>query len=123
VLRSSRSLLLTASTALLLSACAGGDGAAEAVDLPAGALSVVGTDTLEFEPATLEASAGEIALALTCEGGVNHNLVIEDTEELVAECGRGQTDVGTVELEAGSYTYVCTVPGHESRMRGTLTVD
>jgi plastocyanin len=107
---------------LLLSACGTADADAEAVDVPADALVVTGTDTLVFEPEYLEAPAGEITIALTCEGGVNHNLVIEDTDDKVAECGRGQTDVGTVELEPGEYTYVCTVPGHESRMRGTLSV-
>jgi plastocyanin len=123
LLRPSRSLLLAASVAMLLSACsAGSDASAAAADLPEGALAVVGTDRLEFEPDTLEAPAGEITIGLTCEGGVNHNLVIEETDEQVAECRRGQTEVGTVELEPGEYTYVCTIPGHESRMRGTLTV-
>jgi plastocyanin len=73
-------------------------------------------------PETLEARGGRGHLRLTCEGGVNHNLVIEETDEVVAECRRGQTELGTVELEPGSYTYVCTIPGHERTMRGTLTV-
>jgi plastocyanin len=104
-----------------VAACSGGGGPST-VDLPAGGLGVVGTDRLTFEPETLEAPAGEVTFGLTCEGGVNHNLVIEELDEVVAECRRGQTDLGTVELEAGSYTYVCTIPGHERTMRGTLTV-
>jgi plastocyanin len=122
VLRHSRALLL-ATAALLVSACAaGGEAGATPVDLPEDALAVTGNNRLEFEPATLEAPAGEITIALTCEGGVNHNLVIDETDEVVAECQRGETGIGTVVLDEGVYTYVCTIPGHESRMRGTLTV-
>jgi plastocyanin len=122
VLRHSRALLL-ATAALLVSACAaGGEAGATPVDLPEDALTVTGNNRLEFEPATLEAPAGEIIIALTCEGGVNHNLVIEETDEVVAECRRGETGIGTVELDEGEYTFVCTIPGHENRMRGTLTV-
>jgi plastocyanin len=105
---------------LVLAGCAGDGQAAVPADLPDGAVSVVGTDRLTFEPDTLEVPAGEVTFALTCEGGVNHNLVIDD--EVVAECRRGETDLGTVELDAGTYEYVCTIPGHERTMRGTLTV-
>jgi plastocyanin len=121
-MRRSRTLLL-ATVALVSSACAaGGQAGATPVDLPEDALLVTGNNRLEFEPTTLEAPAGEITIALTCEGGVNHNLVIEETDEVVAGCRRGETGIGTVELDAGRYTYVCTIPGHENRMRGTLSV-
>jgi plastocyanin len=121
--RSLRPVLMLAAAALVASACAGGGADAQPVDVPDGALEVVGTDRLEFVPEALEAAAGEVTFALTCEGGVNHNLVIDETDEVVAECRRGQTGIGTVELEPGTYTYVCTIPGHERTMRGTLTVD
>jgi plastocyanin len=121
--RSLRPALTLVAAAFVVSACAGGGADAQPVDVPEGALGVVGTDRLEFVPETLEATAGEVTFALTCEGGVNHNLVIDETDEVVAECRRGQTGVGTVELEPGTYTYVCTIPGHERTMRGTLTVD
>jgi plastocyanin len=121
---SSRFLVpLVAAVAVLAAACGDGPADAQPVDVPDGALSVAGTDRLRFEPETLQADAGEVTIALTCEGGVNHNLVIDETDEVVAECRRGRTDVGTVELDPGVYTYVCTIPGHERSMRGTLTVD
>lgn len=115
--------VMAVAAALLLAACGdgGGDGAA-AADTDAD-IAVVGKDNLEWDTETLEADAGEISVALTCEGGVNHNFVIDETGEEVAVCAPGETDEGTVELEAGEYTYVCTVPGHEQRMRGTLTVN
>jgi plastocyanin len=117
-----RALAVVASTSLLLVACGnGGDGDGAAPDTDAD-ISVVGQDNLTWDTETLEAEAGEISVALTCEGGVNHNFVIDETDEEVAECAPGETAEGTVELEPGEYTYVCTVPGHEQRMRGTLSV-
>jgi plastocyanin len=124
----SRATAAAVVAALALTACGdnGGDGAADEGAASAGGdadVSVVGLDTLEWDTETLEAEAGEIVVELTCEDAVNHNFVIDETDEEVAECAPGETVTGTVELEAGEYTYVCTVPGHESRMRGTLTVN
>lgn len=115
-----RSLAVAAVAAIVLTAC-GGAGAEEA-DGSGDALAVTGTDELLWDVEALSAPAGTIEFALTCEDAVNHNLVIEETGELVAECAPGETVTGSVELEAGTYTYLCTVPGHESRMIGELTV-
>lgn len=124
--RHSRTLLLAVATALTLTACANGDGdepaddtAFEDVD---DTVSVTGLDTIEWDADTLEAEPGVIGVELTCEDAVNHDLVIDETDETVAECAPGETAQGTVELDEGEYTYVCTVPGHEQQMRGTLTV-
>lgn len=106
---------------LLLAGCgANGDTDAGAAD-GGSSISVTGTDTLEFEPTELSADAGEIEVELVCEPGVNHNIVIDGEE--VAACDAGETATGTIELDPGEYEYVCTVPGHEERMRGTLTVN
>ena len=94
----------------------------EPVDVAGADLVVVGRDNLQWDVDELTATAGEITIALVCEDAVNHNLVIEETGEEVAVCPPGRTDIGTVTLEPGEYTYVCTVPGHERTMRGTLTV-
>lgn len=109
--------------ALVLTACAGDDGDA-AADLPDtdADIAVVGTDTLRWHPEELQADAGEISLALACQGGVNHNFVIDELGE-IAECGRGETVEATFELAPGTYEYVCTIPGHERTMRGELTVE
>jgi plastocyanin len=118
-----RALALTAASILLV-ACGDGDGGGGGASPPDtdADVAVVGQDNLQWSPNALEADAGEISVALTCEGGVNHNIVIDDTGEEVAECTPGETAEGTVELDAGEYTFVCTIPGHERSMRGGLTV-
>ena len=103
--------------ALTLSACGGGDEA-----LPEADIVVVGTDRLTWEPDRLTVQPGTLSVAIVCEGGANHNLAIEETGEQVAACAPGRTAFGEVVLEPGNYTYVCTVPGHETTMRGALAV-
>jgi plastocyanin len=117
-----RRLVPTVLLATALVGCTGqGDAAVEVPDTDAD-IAVVGTDTLRWEPMELSAEAGEISLSLTCQDGVNHNFVIDEVGE-IAECARGQTVEASFELEAGSYEYVCTIPGHDRTMRGQLTVE
>ncbi|GGI03865.1 plastocyanin/azurin family copper-binding protein [Egicoccus halophilus] len=125
-----RALVLAAT--VVLAACGGEpETVAPPVVVPAevgtpdddGVLRVVGTDTLQWEPVGLAAPAGEIRFELRCEERVNHNLVVGEDRALVAECGPGSSDTGTLTLEPGEYLYVCTIPGHESSMRGTLRVE
>jgi cytochrome c oxidase subunit 2 len=109
--------------ALVLAACGGdgGNGGSSAA-VEDGVFSLVGQDNLQWDVTEASAPAGELTFELTCEDGVNHNVVIEETDEEVAACLPGQTASGTVNLDAGTYTYVCTVPGHERTMRGELTM-
>jgi plastocyanin len=113
-------LLLAAILALLVSGCGGGGESAPAAD--AGPLELTGRDDLTWDTTMLQAPAGMIQIALTCGEAVNHNVVIEETDEQVVACAPGETATGTVVLDAGAYTYLCTVPGHSGTMRGTLTV-
>lgn len=118
-----RSSIAAIAVALLLAACGGGDGATGGGEGTDGALAIVGQDNLQWDVDTLSASAGTVEFELTCEPGVNHNLVIDELDQEVAACAPGETDTGSIDLEPGEYTYVCTVPGHETTMRGTLTVN
>jgi len=112
-----RRVVTALAVALLLVGC--GSPAAEGPDAD---LVVVGTDRLTFVPDRLAMPAGTSSLALVCERGANHNLVIEETGEEIAACAPGRTAFGAVTLPAGTYVYVCTVPGHELTMRGVLEV-
>jgi plastocyanin len=121
-IRPSHRMLAALAAAVALTAC--GDEPEEgAPDETTQTVAVVGQDNLTWDAEELTVDAGTITVQLTCEDAVNHNFVIEETGELVAECEPGERTTATVDLDAGEYTYICTVPGHETTMRGTLVVD
>ena len=143
-------------SALALTACGGGGGGETASPSPAGGegggegqtLEVEGTDTLRFEPDTLQVAADQpFTVVLNNPSSQPHNFVLvepgqeqavataagsdgdidEDAEGVinagdVVQAG-GDEDIDFEGLSAGEYTYICTVPGHfAAGMVGTLTV-
>jgi plastocyanin len=124
-MRRSRLLAPTA-VLVLLTACAGGDGgqddpAAETVAADDGVVAITGTDRLRWSAENITADTGDLTFELTCEEAVNHNLVIDGEE--IAACFPGNTEPGTATLEPGEHEFVCTVPGHQRTMQGTITVE
>lgn len=143
--------LLTA-LALTACGGGGGGGAASGGGAAGGASTVeVGTDAggnLVFAPTTLSASAGApITVNFKNPAPVQHNFVLVEPgqEQAVADASAGKNgdaaglpgviatggvlDANGDESfevpaqEAGSYPYICTVPGHYAAgMKGTLTV-
>ncbi|CAN5244417.1 hypothetical protein BH20ACT9_BH20ACT9_01760 [soil metagenome] len=105
-------------------AAAGGGGGGGTEDVPADALVFVGTDELVFEEAPETAPAGEQTFVLTSEGGLLHNVVIDEvSSQPIVEAEGGQTEQGTATLRPGAYGYYCSVPGHrEAGMEGELDV-
>ncbi len=109
----------------------GGAAAKEGGEKPSG-----GGSTVEFEAdpngglayTTDEATAkaGKVTIDFTNPQGLTHDVAIEDESgetidktELITESSTSTT----VDLEPGTYTYYCTVPGHrEAGMEGTLVV-
>lgn len=134
-----RHLAMALVAALLLAACGGGgdettEPKAEQTESPAGDMQteapdadivLTGTISFEFVPSEVEAEAGTVSVALTSEGGP-HTFTIELSEgdETVAQVfSGGQTDIGEIDLEAGTYTFYCAIPPHRDEgMEGTLTV-
>lgn len=134
-----RHLAMNLVAALLLAACGGGGGEttepeAEQTESPAGDIEtgapdadivVTGTNSLDFVPSEVEAEAGTVSVALTSEGGP-HTFTIELSEgdQTVAQVFSGaETDIGEIDLEAGTYTFYCAIPPHrEEGMEGTLIV-
>lgn len=124
-----RSQILLSSVAVLaLTACGGGgdDGgetAAPASGEASGSSLTVEAGDIYFEPETLSAPAGEIEITLDNTGVATHDFVVEEAgDQLVVEAVGGESATGTIELEAGTYTFYCAVPGHRSSMEGTLEV-
>ena len=121
---------MAVSVVLVLAACGGGNGEsaepeAEQTEAPAADIVVAGTNSLEFEPPELEAEAGTISVTMTSEGGPHTFTVeVDDGAETVVQVFSGaQPATGEIELEAGTYTFFCAIPGHrEGGMEGTLTV-
>lgn len=120
-MRRIRSAVLMATALLVLTAC-GNDAPAAAPD--GDGLTVVAGDMF-YEPTQLSAPAGTVEITLVNEGAAQHDLVIEELGDLevIPLVDPGDTVTGSVELEPGTYTFYCSVPGHRAAgMEGTLTV-
>ncbi len=117
-------LAVAIALAIGLSACSSSSSEPAAVPTDADAV-VAGTDSFEFEPGEVEIPADGATIALQCGPSLPHDLVVEvaDGEETVVECSGGQTEAGDVDLEAGSYVFFCSIPGHRAAgMEGTIAV-
>jgi plastocyanin len=130
-------------SAVILSACGstGGGGGGGG----GGAVSVNMLDTLKFDPATISVGAGG-SVNVKNGGAQQHNFVLvkpEDENRVATEAAAkngdatgiagvlaggapvagGGTETVTLSAPAGSYSYICTIPGHyQAGMKGTLTV-
>lgn len=108
--------------ALVLAACGGDDGDLPAVEGPTSpSLDVVATE-MAYDPDTVAVAAGTIEVVLRNEGRLLHDLRISD-QPFIIEATSGATAAGQVALEAGSYAFYCSLPGHrEAGMEGVLEV-
>ena len=100
---------------------AGGGGAGSTVEVAAPA-----NGDFAYEPSELTAKAGAVTIDFDNPATLSHDVVVEDENgqelgktDLVSQ-GEAST---TVDLQPGTYTFYCDVPGHrEGGMEGTLTV-
>lgn len=123
-----RALCVAAIAALSLAACGSDDGdSGDGTDEPAGdALVVEALDSLEFGEDAYSAPTGTIAVSYENRGSLPHTLLVEDHEDAMrlSVTGSGDTDEGSIELEAGEYVMYCDVAGHRGAgMEATLTVE
>lgn len=91
------------------------------------ALSADPSGALKFNKDKLNANAGNVTIALVNESSTPHDVAVSD--ESGKELGvseqitKGDTTLKLEGVKAGSYTFFCSVPGHEEAgMKGTLTV-
>ena len=99
----------------------GAGGGASTVDI-----STPSGSTLAFDQKTVSAKAGSVTVNFDNKQPLQHDVAVADSSGKVL----GQTNLvssgtanATVNLQAGTYTFYCTVPGHrDAGMEGTLTV-
>jgi plastocyanin len=100
--------------------------AAPEVKGPGGTLALEAHPTeIAFDKEQLTSKPGEVTIEFTNPAALEHDVAIQQDGQEIAKSAlvaQGQTSV-SAELAPGSYTFLCTVPGHaESGMEGTLTV-
>lgn len=81
---------------------------------------------LMFTSGSLKAKAGKVTIAFTNNAPVNHNFTLSTSGGAVLGATpsfQGGTRKFTVDLQPGTYTFYCSVPGHRAGgMQGTLVV-
>jgi azurin len=130
----------------------GNTGGGGAEGPPAVNLNATAQDALKFEPATLAAGPGsQVTVKVKNAGALQHNWVLVKGDAAAADQvatagitagpaagylptdpniianskllnGGQEEDVKFTAPAAGTYTYVCTFPGHAATMKGTFTV-
>jgi plastocyanin len=112
----------TAAATTTTETAAGGGGGGSTLDVSAPA-----DGSLEFDQTDLTATAGSVTINFDNPASISHDVKVEDSagEELGGTDLVSQGDASaTIDLQPGSYTFFCSVPGHrEAGMEGTLTVN
>jgi plastocyanin len=128
--------LVLALIPLSLAACGGGGGGGNAGTTQSGGGGGSNTggqkltlqadkSALAFSTKSLQAKAGKVTIVMTNPSSTPHDVAI--TGSGVSETGPvvqngGESSV-TADLKPGTYTFFCSVDGHEAAgMKGTLTV-
>jgi plastocyanin len=80
---------------------------------------------LAFDTTSLEVDSGEVEIDFANPSSIGHDFDVEkDGKEVASTEVISQSEESTTaQLEPGTYTFFCSVPGHrEAGMEGTLTV-
>lgn len=93
---------------------------------PGGTLQLAASETdLAFDKTSLTSKPGKVTIDFDNPSALEHNVAIEQNGKEIAiseTLAKGKTSV-SAELAPGTYTYLCTIPGHaEAGMEGVLTV-
>jgi uncharacterized cupredoxin-like copper-binding protein len=117
--------------AVLAAGCGGsggGGGSSSAASAPANAQVVeidVAASGFAFTKTTATANAGTVELKSKNPQSVSHDISIKGhgVDEQGNQVSSGGVSTVTADLKPGTYTFFCSVPGHEEAgMKGTLTV-
>jgi plastocyanin len=105
----------------------GGGGAAPQPQQGSGGKLAISADPtqLAFDKKTLSSKPGPVTVTFTNPAPIAHNFAVEKGGKLLGQTPliTSSTASKTIDLAPGSYTFLCTVPGHaQAGMQGTLTV-
>ena len=99
----------------------GGGGGGSTIDI-----STPSGGDLAFDQKDVTAKAGSDTISFDNKQALQHDVKVEDssgTEIGGTDLVSSGTATATVDLQPGTYTFFCSVPGHrEAGMEGTLTV-
>ena len=113
--------------AAAVGACSSGPAGSPApvTPVPSGVIAVEAKD-FAFTPSALTASAGSVTFSVRNAGSQEHEFEIFQGETVVNEIEGlvpGLTKSLTLDLQAGDYTFMCKINGHDKLgMKGTVTV-
>ncbi len=93
---------------------------------PGGTLQLAASPTdLAFDKTSLTSQPGKVTIDFDNPAALEHNVAIDQDGKEIATSetiSKGKTSV-SADLAPGTYTFLCTVPGHaEAGMEGTLVV-
>jgi plastocyanin len=93
---------------------------------PGGTLKLAADPTqIAFDTTTLTSKPGKVTIDFDNPSALEHDVAIEQGDKQIAiseTIAKAKTSV-SADLAPGTYTFLCTVPGHaEAGMEGTLTV-
>ncbi|MDX6609068.1 MAG: hypothetical protein QOF85_993 [Solirubrobacterales bacterium] len=93
---------------------------------PGGTLQLAASPTqIAFDTTQLTSKPGKVTIDFDNPAAIEHDVAIEQNGKEIAKSAlitEGKTSV-TADLAPGTYTFLCTVPGHaEAGMEGVLTV-
>ncbi len=82
---------------------------------------------MRFDPSSIAVRAGQpVEVTLRNDSGISHDFTLSSgpAQPVKIVAAAGQTATGTFTIDTpGSYTFFCSVPGHEAAgRRGTITV-
>jgi plastocyanin len=111
--------------------CGGSDGSAAAGTASGGpvtATTIVGLDTMKFNPETIKVKAGtQLKITFRNAGIIAHDLVTEGGTQnaKLVNVGSSKSQEGTfLANKPGEYKILCTQPGHvEAGMVGKIVVE
>ena len=103
-------------------ASSGGSGGGQTLQLAADS-----SGQLKYDKTSLSAKAGKVSINFTNSSSVGHDVTVQPASG-GAKLGATPVFAGgsktlSLDLKPGTYTFFCSVPGHEQAgMKGTLTV-